>query len=224
VQESPLAHKLSDLERTQADVGIDEEGRLCALARIPTERGPIEKAFRLDAAGWAQIEWTLRWRALPAGVLRLGHVTLMPEAFDAGSLWYATHNGGTGLELHAVTGAGFDHGAAVSALVSCRQALGATEGVVLVGDAERTVVVRVDLACARPLALVSWTPSCGRWLLRLCFTLSESDETRRGEIPRDPEDPQRMRLRIAAERTTAALRELTAQVDAGRDRAARIHF
>jgi hypothetical protein len=206
VQESPLTHKLTDLERVQAIAGMDEHRRLRALARIATDRGPIEKAIRLDPqSGAVEIEWTLHWSALPNGVLRLGYVTLLPEAFAAGSLWYATHNGGRELEVNPITGPAFDHGAAVSALVSCQQALGATEGVVLVGDAERAIRVEVDQACSRPLALVSWRPSAEHWLLRVCFTLTESDETRRGEIARAADAPQRMRMRISAARTPALL-------------------
>jgi Glycosyl hydrolase family 57 len=202
VQESPLTHKLTDLERVQPRVGVDGRGRVGAWARIATERGAIEKAIRLDPeTSTVELEWTLLWQALPAGVLRLGHVTLLPEAFDVETLWYATHDGGHELEVHRVAGHAFDHGAPVSALVSCHQGLGVTEGVVLLGDAERTIRVQVDQACARPLGLVSWTPAGEHWLLRLCFTLSESDETRRGEIPRDADAPQRMRLRISAERT-----------------------
>jgi hypothetical protein len=199
VQESPLTHKVTDLERVQPAVGLDGQGRLCALATVATELGPIEKAIRLDpASGTFEIEWTMRWAELPLGSLRFGHVTLLPEAFQTPTLWYATHNGGAELEAHRIAGPGFDHGAAVSALVSCRQGLGVTEGVVLLGDAERAIRVEVDQALARPLGLVSWIPGAERWLLRLSFALTESDETRRGGILRDPEAPQRMRLRISA--------------------------
>jgi hypothetical protein len=202
VQESPLTHKVTDLERVRPTVGRDAHGRTCALATIPTERGPIEKAIRLDpSAGTVEIEWSLHWGELPLGSLRLGHVTMLPEAFDAQTLWYATHNGGAELETHRIAGAAFDHGAAVSALVSCRQGLGATEGVVLLGDAHSTVRVEIDQAVALPLGLIAWIPGEERWFLRLAFTLTESDETRRGGIPRTVGDPQRMRMRISAERT-----------------------
>jgi hypothetical protein len=212
VQESPLAHKLTDLERVRPDVGLDHLERPWAVARIDTEHGPIEKAIRLDPRdGAVEIEWTLRWRTLPTGSLRAGYVTLLPESFSSETLWYATHNGGHELELHPVVGAGFDHGDAVSALVSCRQGLGVTGGVVLLGDAERMIRVETDQTCSRPLGLVSWRPCSERWLLRLCFTLGESDETRRGEIPLDPELPRQLRLRICAERTPAALRERSAR-------------
>jgi hypothetical protein len=199
VQESPLTSKITDLERAHPDVGRDAQGRLCALARIDTELGPIEKAVTLDhLTATVEIEWTLHWTELPLGSLRFGHVTLLPEAFGGRTLWYATHNGGSALEAHRIWGPAFDHGGAVSALVSCRQGLGMTEGIVMVGDAERAIRVEVDQECARPLGLVSWTPGGERWLLRLSFTLTESDETRRGGIPRDPAAPQRMRLRIRA--------------------------
>lgn len=198
VQESPLRHKVTDLERVQPTVGLDEQGRLCAQARIATELGPIEKTIRLDPAG-VELEWVLHWTELPVGSLRLGHVTLFPETFDAQSLWMGTHNGGEGLETHRIAGHAFDHGASVSALVSCRQGLGLTEGMVLLGDAEHTIRVEIDQACARPLGLLTWIPGGERWFLRLCFALAESDDTRRGGIPRTAQRPQRMRLRICAQ-------------------------
>lgn len=200
VQESPLTHKVTDLERVRPAVGHDAQGRLCASAQIATELGVVEKTIRLDSSG-VELEWALRWPELPLGSLRLGHITLLPEAFQTASLWYAAHNGGEAYEPHPIAGPGFDHGAAVSALVSARQGLGLTEGVVLLGDAARALRIEVDQACAQPLGLITWVPSAERWLLRVCFALAESDETRRGPILRAPEDPQRMRLRISAERS-----------------------
>lgn len=200
VQESPLTHKITDLESVQPTVDRDAQGQLCALARIPTELGPIEKAVRLDATG-LELEWALRWPELPLGSLRLGHITLLPEAFRSDSLWMATHSGGTELERHRIGGPAFDHGAAVSALVTCRQGLGLTEGAVLLGDAGCAIRIDVDQACARPLGLLTWIPAAERWFLRLSFALTESDDTRRGGIARDPSEPQRMRMRICAQAT-----------------------
>jgi hypothetical protein len=201
VQESPLTHKLTDLERVQPAVGLDERGRPYARASVATPLGPIEKAVCLDPTGGVELEWILRWPELPLGSLRLGHVTLLPEAFHASTLWYATHNGGAELEAQRIAGPAFDHGAAVSALVSARQGLGLTEGVVLLGDALSTVRVEVDQLRAQPLGLIGWIPGSERWFLRLCLSLTESDETRRGAIPRARSEPQRMRMRISALRT-----------------------
>ncbi len=173
VQESPLTHKVTDLERVRPAVGVDARGALCAQARIDTELGPIDKSIRLDAGGAGiELEWVLHWPELPLGSLRLGHVTLLPESFRAPTLWYATHNGGaelvthliagsrsdTGSESHPIAYPAFDHGAAVSALVSCRQGLGMTEGVVLLGDAQCTLRVEIDQSCACPLGLDQLDP------------------------------------------------------------------
>jgi hypothetical protein len=84
VQESPLHHKITDLGQVRPEVGVDARGRLCASARIDTELGPIEKAVRLDPTG-VELEWVLHWPELPLGSLRLGHVTLLPEAFRLGA-------------------------------------------------------------------------------------------------------------------------------------------
>jgi hypothetical protein len=193
---------------------------VCAQARIATELGPVEKTVRLDSAG-VELEWVLRWPQLPLGSLRLAYVTLLPEAFQTHTLWYATHNGGRELETHRIASPGFDHGGAVSALVSCRQGLGMTEGVVLLGDALRTIRVDVDRSCAAPLGLITWIPGDERWFLRLCFALVESDDTRRGTIPRAPETPQRMCLRISAADTAPArmAQNLTADLETDPHRA-----
>ena len=138
VQEAPLRHKVTDLESVTASFATDGD-RITVCATIETELGMIEKSITVDPdAGEVSVDWTLRWSELPPGSLRLGHVTVHPEAFDPASLFYATHNGGDAIERHTLRGASFDHGAAVSALVSARGGLGATEGLIVLGAHKRT--------------------------------------------------------------------------------------
>jgi hypothetical protein len=175
-------------------------GVVQAWGTVETDFGAIEKVVTVDpGAHRVQIETTMRWPELPPGSLRGGYLTLHPEAFDAATLFYATHNGGEQLERHALSGTAFDHGAPVSALVSSAQGLGATEGVILLGDARRTIRVEIDQACGKPLGLVRLAPSGDRYLFRLVLSLTESDDTRRGPIVRP--EPQRLRLTIGAEPT-----------------------
>ena len=68
-----------------------------------------------------------------AGSLRLGYITINPEAFFQPNLFYATHNGGNDLEYFKMTEP-INHGDAVSFLVSAKQALGCTGSVVKLGD------------------------------------------------------------------------------------------
>ena len=198
VQESPLSHKVTDLEPMTPRFSVAGDA-ITVHGSAETVLGPIEKAVTIDPADASiELSWTLRWPQLPAGSLRLGHLTLNPEAFDRDTLWFATHNGGRALERHQLSGASFDHGAAVSALVSARQGLGLTEGLLLLGDASRHVRAEIDQQLARPLGLVTFQPAGERYFLRCAFSLTESDETRRGAIPREADAPQRARIRYSA--------------------------
>ncbi len=103
VQEAPLRHKITDLEPMTPSFSTGEGAVVVAEGACETELGRIEKRVTLDPErGSVQIDWTLHWSELPAGSLRYGALTLNPEAFERGSLWYATHNGGRALERHAL--------------------------------------------------------------------------------------------------------------------------
>jgi hypothetical protein len=198
VQEAPLRHKVTDLEPVRAVVEVNGETIVIA-GTVDSELGAIEKIVSIDpGAGTVQVDWTLRWSELPPGSLRYGHVTLRPESFDPASLFYATNDGGTRLERHELGRTPVDHGAPVSALVSARAGVGVTQGLLLLGDARTQVRVEVDEGVARPLGLVVYHPAPARFFLQSSFSLTESDETRRGAIARAPERPQRARLRISA--------------------------
>ena len=198
VQEAPLRHKVTDLEPMTPLFTVRNDA-VTVHGSCDTALGPIEKTVVIDPrTRTIELAWTLHWRELPAGSLRLGHLTLDPEAFDRDTLWFATHNGGTNLERHRLAGASVDHGATVSALVSARQGLGITEGLLLVGDASHHVRAEIDHSLARPLGLVTFQPAGERYFLRCAFSLTESDETRRGGIPREADAPQRARIRFSA--------------------------
>ena len=198
VQEAPLREKVTDLEPMTPLFSVTSDV-VTVRGSCTTALGTIEKAVAIDPrAGAVEISWTLRWHELPAGSLRLGHLTLNPEAFDADTLWFATHNGGASLERHRLTGMSIDHGAPVSALVSAGQGLGVTEGLLLVGDTQRVVRAEIEQRLACPLGLVTFQPVGNLFFLRCSFSLTESDETRRGGITRAADAPQRARIRFSA--------------------------
>jgi hypothetical protein len=203
VHEAPLRHKVTDLERVDPRISRDPAGRLRLSAEIATELGPIAKSVTLDPVGrGVQIDYALHWPELPTGSLRLGHVTLHPEAFDRRTLWFAAHNGGEVLERHSLGQERIEHGSPVSALVSCRQGLGATEGQVLLGDADKTIRVEFDQARSALFGLITYVPLQSTYFFRLTLALAESDETRVGPIPRAGE-PQQAQIRLSALRSSA---------------------
>ena len=91
----------------------------------------------------------------------------------------------------------------MSALVSCRQGLGATDGVLLLGDGERMVRMQIDLSICKPLAIVGYTPGGARPFFRAALSITEADDTRRGIIARSADDPQRVRVTLSAARCTS---------------------
>jgi hypothetical protein len=145
---------------------------------VATPLGPIRKRVLLRAGEpRVELETELGWDEVPAGSLRLGHVTLDPAAFDPGSLGYATHNGGDALERFRLNGARVDHGGPATYLVSASHAIGVTGGIVELGDARRAVRVEVDRCAAAVVGLVTYRHVGDTWFGRLALSAQESDET-----------------------------------------------
>jgi hypothetical protein len=109
--------------------------------------------------------------------LRLGILTLDPAAFRAAALAYATVNGGRDVETFRLGATRVAQHEAVSPTVSARGCLGATEGWVDVGDAEKGITVAWDPARLAAVPLVQHEPAGDRALTRVFLSLSESDDT-----------------------------------------------
>jgi hypothetical protein len=171
-------HKVTDLDWVTPRVeqppnhgGVEGE--------VATRLGPVRKRIRVCAhEARVKIEYEFDWEQVPAGSLRLGHITLVPEAFDRDTLYYATHNGGLDMERFELAGHAVDHGTPVSLLVTAATCVGMTEGVFEFGDAGRTVRVRVDRTTAAVVGMVTYREVGDSFFCRLALSLLENDETR----------------------------------------------
>lgn len=141
------------------------------------------------------IDYLLDWPVIPVGSLRLGNVTLNPEAFDPSSLTFRTHNGGYEPETFSTANRRIFHGEATSFLVSAKQGLGITEGVVEIGDAHKALQLKVDRSLSPLLGLVTSRPVGSSYFFRFSFSASEMDETSR---PKRRARPLRARIAISA--------------------------
>ena len=96
VFEQPGEPKITDLE--WAETSIAREGAdVLVSGTIATPLGPIEKTLRFHGTKpRVDFDLTFRWKEFGKGSLRLGHITLLPEAFDWNTLALATHNGEIG--------------------------------------------------------------------------------------------------------------------------------
>jgi hypothetical protein len=179
VFEAPGEHKVTDLEWCEA--WLEESGDdIVVAAEIDTPFGKIEKRLRFEAARpRVQFELAFHWPDWGKGSLRLGHVTLLPWAFDWDQLRLTTHNGGKDLESFELANTAVDHGAPVSFLVSASHGLGMTEGWAEIGDKESRLRVAVDRAVAPLLGLLTHKRVGGSLFCQIQLSALELDDTRK---------------------------------------------
>lgn len=173
------AHKITDLDWASVSQQSDDDGvRLAADIRTPI--GVVHKTFRIEnGRPRMSFEYEFEWDEVPAGSLRLGHITLVPESFDRETLFYATHDGGREMERFPLAGHTVDHGSPVSLMVTAATCVGMTEGVFEFGDARRTVRVEIDRSSAAVVGMVTYREVGDSFFCRLSLSALENDETRR---------------------------------------------
>jgi hypothetical protein len=195
VFEAPGEHKITDLEWCAAQVWSDASGDTVAEAVIETPRGPITKTMRFFATEpRVDFDITFDWTDWGRGSLRLGHITLLPGAFDWKNLSLTTYNGGKHFETFPLNGHSVDHGAAVSFLVSSSFGIGMTEGWAELGDAKNRVRIEIDRATAPLLGLLTHKQIGGSLFCQLQLSALELDETRKPQAYRN--GPRRFRFGI----------------------------
>jgi len=178
--ESPGQHKTTDLIPVEPMVTVEPNGKAVVVnAQIDASFGLMQKNIRFFVDD-PKIEITYRmdWKNLPVGSMRLGYITLNPSAFDRSTLFYRTHNGGFESEKYLLAGKIVDHGNVVSLQISAEQCLGITEGIVEIGDADKTIRIEIDKAEAALIGMITYQEVNNTFLLRIGFSASEVDETR----------------------------------------------
>jgi hypothetical protein len=197
VFEAPGEPKVTDLEWCEARRRTLENGDVCITARVETPNGPIEKSMTFGASeSRVDFDIVFHWQNWGRGSLRLGHFTLLPDAFDPLTLSLTTHNGGKYCETFSLAGQSVDHGAPVSFLVSSSHGLGMTEGWAELGDAKTRVRIDVDRPIAPLLGLLAHRNVGGRLFCQLALSALELDDT----CKPSPycEGPRRFRFSVSA--------------------------
>jgi hypothetical protein len=173
--------KHTDLDPTELHVAAPPEAcpiRIPVVARLAGRYGELWKTvYVYRAEPRVDLRYHFVFRDQRPRSLRLGTLTLAPESFRPAELRCATVNGGRDVEGFALGGSRVAHHEAVSPTVSARACLGATEGWVDLGDAEKGITVAWDPAQLAPAPLLQHEPAGERALTRLFLSLAESDET-----------------------------------------------
>ena len=196
VFEAPGEHKVTDLEWCRAHLWNDGDD-LLAFARIDTPKGLIEKTLRFHAREpRIDFDLTFHWEEWGKGSLRLGHLTLLPDAFDWDGLSLTTHNGGKDCETFDLADSTVEHGAPVSFLVSASNGLAMTEGWAEIGDNRHRLRIEVDRCTAPLLGLLTHKRVRGSLFCQLALSALELDDTRKPTPLRH--GPRRFRFSVNA--------------------------
>lgn len=178
VVELPGEHRrVADLEVVEPTLSVDGQVMVVGMV-LRTSLGDIEKRWRI-ALDRAEITYAVafpRWQR-PLGTLRVGHITLLPEAFT-NDLSLACRNGGEVLE-HYKLDQDFWHTQPASTLVSASMGLGATDGELLIGNRARAIALHWDPSQCAAFPMVQHQCSRPGALTRVVFSLAELDETAR---------------------------------------------
>ena len=196
VFEAPGEPKVTDLEWCDAHIS-ERAGGTVVAGVVETPNGPIEKTLTFYARE-PKVEFDLifPWGEWGRGSLRLGHFTLLPDAFDLAALSLTTHNGGKIAETFLLNEIAVDHGAPVSFLVSCSCGFGMTEGWADIGDNKTRLRITIDRQVAPLLGLLTHRRLGGSLFCQLVLSALELDETRKPSAYR--EGPRRFRFSVEA--------------------------
>ncbi|MBI1920069.1 MAG: glycoside hydrolase family 57 [Geobacter sp.] len=197
VFESQGRPKITDLEPVEPIVSWHPETDTVTVSGVlASALGKVVKQISIAVSkGEISIDYSLHWPIIPVGTLRIGNITLMPDAFEEKELFFRTHNGGWDMDTFHVAGRKIAHGDATSFLVSAKQGLGVTEGVLEIGDRQKILRVESDKSLAALLGLITFKPVRDSYFFRCAFSASEMDETSRQKLRKAPV---RFKLTISA--------------------------
>jgi hypothetical protein len=162
----------------------DGEAWLAVSTVIPTEAGAVKKLFKVyKSRPQIDLDYRFQWSTIPAGSFKTAFITLIPESYDLPSLFFATHNGGSTLEVFKLHGQSVAHNAPASSVVTASSGLGATEGIVIIGDARKALAIRFDPSVCASMPMVAFRESAPSFFARIMFSCGELDESRTEEVP-----------------------------------------
>ncbi len=173
------ARKITDLTPARLVKVVRGPVRDSLTFETPTPHGDWTKTYRLyHRQPRLDLIHGLRFLDARLASLRMGHVTLLPDAFERDSLGFSTINGGREPEVFRLEpGTRLEQGRAVSPSVSATSCLGATEGWVSLGDERRGVGIWQERALAAVAPLVDFCDVDDSFFLRVSHSAAETDET-----------------------------------------------
>jgi hypothetical protein len=179
--------QLTDLKNAQPilDWGAGDVGEwIRCSVMVTTDAGPVKKRFTVyKDIPQIDIDIMFEWETIPHGSFKTGMITLMPESFERKDMFYATHNGGYDFEVFKMTGSVISHDAPGSSIVTASHGLGATEGIVVIGDSEKGLAVSYDQTVCAAMPMIVYKEALPSFFCRLMFSCGEMDESKVQPVP-----------------------------------------
>jgi len=176
--EKPGEHKITDLSRVIPEVLSN--GSMVIIKSEICDRGvKFNKEYRIYLEeAFLEIVSTIRLPRRELAIIHPMNITFIPTSFDKGNLFYASHNGGGEIEKFKIRGDVIEHGRSLSSLISAKQGLGATKGMVIIGDKEKQVCIWHDNNRAALIPTIYYQlAGNNQYFLRLQYSAQEMDET-----------------------------------------------
>ena len=177
VYEIPGEHKITDICNVEPKIEYFKNSvKLCCETK--SSLGKLYKEIVVnDENGKVYIKYALPKINHSVGSLRYGFITLFTENFDKNSLNFMTHNGGDSLELFQISNKSFDHGEPVSKLISCKNIIGATGGIILIGDKNKKISIEFEKSKNASVGMIQYKIIGDKILLRANLSSKETDDT-----------------------------------------------
>jgi len=172
--EIPGQHKCTNLK--QSDFNLSTEYDKIIINEKQTASGVTFTKNYYIFNDKIKIETVLQLEERKIAIIHPFNVTFIPEAFDKDSLFYATHNG-CELEKFKLKNKIINHSQSLSALISSKYGLGSTEGVVIIGDKFKQVIISHDKTKSALIPTIHYKPMEETFFLRLQYSAQEIDDT-----------------------------------------------
>lgn len=180
--EMPGKSKITDLEKVELTSTADysEHDKFISIkGTVNTRLGKIYKEVQVYLSELRlDISYSFDFDERLLATFRTGIITFIPDAFDKDTFYYSTHNGGKTAESHKLKGHTVSHGAPASAIVSAKHCLGATEGLIEIGDKDKKIKIYSDKSKLYNVPMIDYREvEHGGYFMRLFHSIGEIDDT-----------------------------------------------
>ena len=176
--DKPGQHRIADLAAVIPSVNSEEDGLIINWSINQSNISFNNSIFIKEDS--IQFKKTIHFEKRELMIVHPFHVTLNPHAWDKNSLYYGTHNGGWKYELFKLNKNGIHHNDILSSLISAKHGLGATEGIIIIGDKDKSVrVIHNQSMSALIPSIIFKKINDEKFFLRLQYSAQEMDDTTR---------------------------------------------